>query len=54
MVWRSSPEASVGRMRRGHIGKPIFRHAVCIAATSNSDGGAKFTFTLPAGIEART
>ena len=32
MAWRSSPEASVGTMRWGHIGdKPIFRFVVCTA-----------------------
>ena len=32
MAWRSSPETPVNKMRWGHIGKPIFRLVVCIAA----------------------
>jgi K+-sensing histidine kinase KdpD len=32
MEWRSSPAALVSTMRWGHIGRPIFRLLVCIAA----------------------
>src|SRR5215471_11795662 len=32
MAWRSSPQAPGGAMKWGHIGKPILRLVVCVAA----------------------